>query len=90
MPGKSKHGKGRRPQYKNKIRPQTVQTTQSVAGAPGTTAPVVVKTATAPRVPGYTPASAAEYPFFTSELKRIAVITVIILVILVVLALIIK
>jgi hypothetical protein len=92
MPGKSKHGKGRRTQYKNRARqPQTAGTVNSALATPAgtaqgavkTAAPVMVRPAAPSKAPGYSPATKAEYPFFTSELKRITVLTAILLVILV-------
>jgi hypothetical protein len=98
MPGKSKHGKGRRTQFKNKARqPQTAGTVNSAssnaAAAPTsvkTAATVIVKPAPPSKAPGYKPATTAEYPFFSSELKRIMVLTLILLVVLIILAFIIK
>ena len=100
MPAKSKRGKGKRPQNRNRAR-QPI--TPSAAGTGGTTATAAVNTAGAPaRAPKspaakpmaknlvYSGATAEQYPFFTSELKRISIITVIILVILIVLSLVIK
>jgi len=94
MPSKSRHGKGKRPQTRNRARqPQTAAVNQSAATAPGASVPVPAKTVparAASKVVAYTPASAAEYPFFSSELKRITIITAVILVVLIVLALIIR
>jgi hypothetical protein len=103
MPGKSKRGKGKRPQNRNRVR-QPIS--PSSATTTGTTAPVAaaaVNNASVPsRVPKgaaakvmaknmvYNGATAEQYPFFTSELKRIAVITGVILVILIILALVIR
>ena len=99
MPGKSKHGKGRRTQYKNKPRqPQTAGTVNSAAAATAGTvsaavkpaAPAIVKPAAPSKAPGYSPATTAEYPFFGGELKRIAILTAVLLVVLIVLGIIIK
>jgi hypothetical protein len=96
MPGKSKR---KRPQYKNKPRQQTAQLN---GAAGGTAAPAAVSAAapamasiktikgSTPKVAVYTPATKEQYPHFSSELKRIGVITVIILIILIVLAIVIK
>jgi hypothetical protein len=94
MPAKSRHGKGKRPQNRNRARqPQTAQTVQSAATAPAAAVPAPVK-AVPPRstakVVAYTPASTADYPFFSSELKRITITTAVIVVVLVVLAFIIR
>jgi len=95
MPGKSKHGKGRRTQYKNKIRQsqpavQNASAAASAAGAPAVTAPVMAKTVITPKAAASAPDTAARYPFFMSELKTIGVITAVILVILIVLSFIIQ
>jgi hypothetical protein len=86
MPGKSKRGKGRRPQYKNNQNRQVAaQPAPATAAASGAAAPAAVKAAPAQKTPVSTAASITQYPFFGSELKRIAIITGIILVILVIL-----
>ena len=107
MPGKSKKGKGKRPQNRNRVRQpvaaSAANTPGTQSGAPaGTAAPVApaaVNIASAPtRAPkgaaakaaAYNGAMAEQYPYITSELKRIAVITAIMLVILIVLALVIR
>lgn len=88
MPGKSKK---RRPHYKKPVRQQhTAPAMQSAATTPEAKAAAIVKPAANPKVQGYKPATTAEYPFFTSELKRIAVISVIIIAILVILAIVIN
>jgi hypothetical protein len=95
MPAKSRHGKGKRSQNKNRARqPQTAQAVQT-ANAPAAVGAAPVKTpspvkSSGSKVVSYTPASTSEYPFFTSELKRITVITGIIVVVLVILAFIIR
>ncbi len=91
MSGKSKHKKGRRPQYRNRVRqqPAASQPVQAAAAAPNTTAPAAVKSAPATKAaPVSTRATTAQYPYFTSELKRIGIISAIIIVILIVLAII--
>jgi hypothetical protein len=99
MPGKSKHGKGRRAQYKNKARqPQTTGVVNSASTTPAAAvptpgkpaAPAMVKPAAPSKAIGYRPATTAEYPFFSSELKRITVLTLILLAVLIILAFIIK
>jgi hypothetical protein len=94
MPAKSRHGKGKRPQNRNRARqPQTAQVNKSAGTAPATSVTTPVKAVpvrAATKVVAYTPAAASEYPYFSSELKRITVITAVILVVLVVLALIIR
>jgi hypothetical protein len=108
MPGKSKHGKGKRPQNRNRVRPPVSPAAASATGnsttAPAAVAPAAaVNTASAParapKVTGakvsvknmvYAGATREQYPFFTSELKVIGILTAIILVVLVVLGLVIK
>jgi hypothetical protein len=104
MPGKSKHGKGKRPQYRNRARqpvnPSSVNATGSVASAPATAGAVNVSApAKSPKTAAgkinaktlvYSGATAEQYPFFISELKRIGVLTGVILIILVILGLIIR
>jgi hypothetical protein len=95
---KSKHGKGRRPQYKKQNKqPQTAATVQTSATAPEGSAPAAVKPAPAAvhsegpaKAQGRKPEMVLEATFFTRELKRIAIISVSIVVILVVLSFIIK
>jgi hypothetical protein len=84
MPAKSKK---RRPQYNKAKRQHTAPAAQAAVNS--TAAPAAVKAAVS-KAPVSTAASAAEYPYFSSELKRIAVVTGAILVILIVLAFIIK
>ena len=99
MPGKSKHGKGRRTQYKNRARqPQKAATVNTASTAPAAAvpaavspiAPAAVKVATVTRAQGYKPGAVAEVPFLISDLKRIALLTLVAVVILVVLVFIIK
>jgi hypothetical protein len=99
MPAKSRHGKGKRPQTRNRAaKPQTAGVNQAAATAPAASVPAPAKAVATKAVPAksatkvvaYTPASTTEYPFFSSELKRITVITGVIVVILVVLAFIIR
>jgi hypothetical protein len=100
MPGKSKRGKGKRPQNRNRARQPMTPSSASAGGTPApAAAPAVIGTASAPaRTPKgaaaktlvYSGATTEQYPFFTSELKRIAVITGAILVVLIVLALVIR
>jgi hypothetical protein len=108
MPGKSKHGKGKRPQNRNRVRksvsPAAANTAGTMAatatGTPtGAPAAAGVNTASAParsskgtaaKTLVYNGATKEQYPFFTSELRRIAVITGAILIILVVLSLVIN
>jgi hypothetical protein len=100
MPGKSKHSKGKRPQNRNRARQPMAP---SAANATGTAAPAAVGTAISPprtlkgaaskamsKTLAYSGATTEQYPFFTSELKRIAVITGVLLVVLIVLALVIR
>jgi hypothetical protein len=105
MPGKSKHGKGKRPQNKNKARQPMSQPTVNAAG---TVAPMAATTASIPfasaarasrgaaakianaKAMVYNGATKEQYPFFTSELKRIGIITAVILIILIVVSLVIK
>ena len=108
MPGKSKHGKGRRNQFKGKPRqPQTTAPAaaavtsnatapagapvgvQAAAGAPKAAAGLV-KPAAPPKSLVYKPATTAEYPYFSSELKRIIILTAAIVIVLIVLAIIFK
>lgn len=89
MPKKSRHGKGRRPQYRNNIRQQqgASQAIQNAVAAPGTPAPAAAKIpAPSKGQSGSTAATAAQYPYFTSELKKIGIISGIIIIILVILA----
>jgi hypothetical protein len=104
MPGKSKHSKGKRPQNRARARQPISPSAANTTGAPsGVPAAAGVSTASAPaRAPKsaagkamaktmvYSGATAEQYPFFTSELKRIGVITGIILVVLIVLSLILR
>jgi hypothetical protein len=100
MPGKSKHGKGRRNQYRSTPRqPQTAaavtNNATAQAGAPAAvaapkSAPGLVKPAAPSKSLIYKPATTAEYPYFSSELKRIIILTAAVVVVLIVLAFIFK
>jgi len=91
MPGKSRHGKGKHPHHskksKAKLRHSAMSLQQPIAA--DTTQPVAT-TITPPssRVPT-SPAKPriAQYPYITTELRRIGILAGIILVILIVLAL---
>ena len=89
---KSRHGKSRRPQYRNK--PRQPQTAQAGAATNASTAPAATTSAapkaTTAKTIAYTAATTAQYPFFTSELKRIGIITAIILIVLIALAFILR
>ena len=86
MSGKSRR---RRPKLKNKARRQQapVQPVRAAATSPGNAAPAapVANTPAAKIKPVSAGASKAQYPFFTSELKRIGIISGIIIVVLIVL-----
>jgi hypothetical protein len=100
MPGKSKHGKGRRTQYKNRARqPQTAGTVNSAPAAPAAAVPAGVNqeaaatvkpVATVTKAQGYKPGTVAEVPFLVRDLKKIGLLTLIAVVIIVILAFIIK
>jgi hypothetical protein len=96
MPGKSKHGKGRRNQYRSKpAQPKAAVTAASSNTAPAAQAalpasPAMVKPVAPPKTNIYKPATTAEYPYFSSELKRILILTAAIVVVLIVLAIIFK
>jgi hypothetical protein len=103
MPGKSKHGKGKRPQNRNRVRQPAGAAASSAASGnitPAAAPAAAVHTAPPrPKATGakvsaknmvYVGASKEQYPFFTSELKGIGIITAIILVVLVVLGIVIK
>jgi hypothetical protein len=90
MPGKSRHSKGKHPHHLKKIKSRQHQGT-TVSPQPavaGTIQPAMAKGITAPASMPATPAKlrAASYPYITSELRNIGILTVIILVILIVLA----
>src|SRR4030042_5181410 len=93
MPGKSRHGKGKRPhKKKSKIRqhqPVAAQPAQSAAIAPGAAVTTGAKSIPVTRAPAASPAATTtQYPFFVSELKRIGIITGIIIVVLIILVII--
>ncbi len=99
---KSKHGKGRRAQYRNRPRPQTappaqtMQTAQAAAPAAAAAAANTIKPA-APKpvintktAAGRAAAAALQLPHIGAELKKIALFTGIIVVVLIVLTLVLK
>ena len=97
MPGKSKHGKGRRNQFR---KPRQAQATAPAASSSATTAmsaasvqpeakPVNKPVSQAKPQTGKV-AAAAEYPYISGELKKIAIITGIIVVIMVILTFVLK
>jgi hypothetical protein len=99
MPGKSKRGKGKRPQYRNKARQPIAPSAANAAATAASPAPAATSTASAParalrgaaaKTLVYSGATVEQYPFFTSELKRIGVITGIIVVVLIILSLVIR
>jgi len=98
MPGKSKHGKGRRAQFRNKPRqPQAAAPVAASPAAPAMPASAVkpeakpvAKPVTTAKTQAAKVAAAAEYPYIGSELKKIAIITGIIVVAIIVLTFILK
>ena len=99
MPGKSKHGKGRRSQFRNKPRqaqsaaPVTASSPASQtmpAAAVQPAAKPVSKPVSQVKTQAGKVAAAAEYPFISTELKKIAIITGIIVVIIIVLTFVLK
>jgi len=101
MPAKSKRGKGKRPQNRNRARQPIAPSAVDAAGtaAPAAASPAVNISSVPTRSPKsaaakanaktlvYSGATAEQYPFFISELKRIGVLTAVILVVLIVLSL---
>ena len=90
MPGKSRHGKGKHPHHskksKAKLRHGAMALQQPTAAGtpqPGITiiTPHSLRTPTSPAKPRI-----AQYPYITTELRRIGILAGIILVILIVLA----
>ena len=93
MPGKSRHGKGKHPHYSKKSkalrRQGTTAMPQAAAGMPDI--PKQAAPVTAPPVPRTTAVAPAkttinQYPYITSELRRIAILAGIIIIILIVLS----
>jgi hypothetical protein len=97
MPGKSRHGKGKRYHYSKKSKALRRQTSPgapvaaiNVSEATGQPAPAA--TPSLPKTSAVPAAQATEnsYPYIGSELRRIAILAGIIIVILVVLSIILK
>ena len=94
MPGKSRHGKGKHSQHSKKskvLRRQGTMAAMPPATATTTEIPKQVASMTAPPVPRAataTPTKTAtnQYPYITSELRRIAILAGIIIVILIILS----
>jgi hypothetical protein len=94
MPGKRKHGKSKRPYYSKKSK--AIKRGVAASQSPATAAPVAPSVAAAPtQKPVVAPAkaaavparaTAAQYPHFIGELKRIGILALIILVVLIVLS----
>jgi hypothetical protein len=89
---KSKHSRGKRPQYKNRPRAAAPASAGTAApAAAGTVSPAVASAPAAPnrsaapakpvkgstaKVVAYAAATKEQYPFFTGELMRIGLLTV--------------
>jgi hypothetical protein len=90
MPGKSRHSKGKHPHHSKKSRARQRYGVMPVT-PPAAETPRPAATVTMPSAPSKpTPAAKsriAEYPYITTELRRIGILAGIILVILIVLAL---
>jgi hypothetical protein len=93
MPGKSRHSKGKHPHYSKRskaLRRQATATaaTQATAGMPESLQQAAsAATAPVPKAASSTAKTAEiQYPYITSELRRIAILAGIIIVILVVLS----
>ena len=91
MPGKSRHGKGKHAHLSKKSRAKQRHGTMALQPPVATAAPQPATTASMPPPPRSPTSPArlktAQYPYITTELRRIGILAGIILVILVVLAL---
>ena len=91
MPGKSRHGKGKHPQHSKKSKAKQRHGATALQQHVVTDAPTPAATISTPPS-SRAPASSAktrtvQYPYITTELRRIGILAGIILVILIVLAL---